>query len=124
MRGNSVTFPVSILVFRLHLRLNDPLVNFTIPKPTQTILVLSQSDTRFYQSIASATEWTFDFKLFKIGSKEVLGSSSQGGNRSVTLRIDLPAGDYIVHVRPIHRIELKFANASPLGAAGQGNQRR
>jgi hypothetical protein len=79
----------------------DVSFTFSLPKQSETILVLSQSDTRFYQSLCSAAQWSFDFRLFKVGSKELVGSSSYstGLSRSVTLRIDLPAGDYVVHVR-------------------------
>jgi hypothetical protein len=78
-------------------------VTFNIPKRTETILVLSQSDTRYYQSVRSAALWSFDFKLFKLGSDEVLGSStySYGATRSVTLTIELPPGNYVVHVEHV-----------------------
>lgn len=82
---------------------NSPcfVVTFTIPERSETILVMSQSDTRFYQSIASAAQWSFDFTLFKVGSKEPIGSSSYSTalTRSVTLRIELTPGDYVVQVR-------------------------
>jgi hypothetical protein len=41
-----------------------------------------------------------DFKLFRVGDKQVVGSSfySTGLSRSATLRVELPAGDYVVHV--------------------------
>ncbi|KIM82630.1 hypothetical protein PILCRDRAFT_820507 [Piloderma croceum F 1598] len=79
----------------------DVSFTFSIPEQSETILVLSQSDTRFFRSIASAAEWSFDFKLFKVGSKEVVGSStnSRAPTRSVTLRIELSPGDYVVQVR-------------------------
>lgn len=75
-------------------------VTFSLPEPSETILVLSQSDTRFYHDVRSAAEWSMDFKLFKVGQKELIGSSaySTGLSRSVTLTINLPAGDYVVHV--------------------------
>lgn len=81
-----------------------PLVTFTIPQTTDVVLVLSQSDTRFYRSVRSAAEWSFDFKLFKVGSPELLGSSnySYGMTRSTNLRVKLNPGDYIVHVRSLH----------------------
>lgn len=74
---------------------------FNVPKRTDAIIALSQSDTRFYSVVQSAAEWSFDFKLFKKGSDRVLGSSSYsyGRARSVTLNIELQPGDYVVHVR-------------------------
>src|SRR5882762_3422250 len=84
-----------ILTFCTHI------VTFNVPEQTETILVLSQSDTRFFSSIASAAKWTFDFKLFKVGSKEAVGSSTHPIplGRSVTLRTELSPGDYVVQVR-------------------------
>lgn len=79
----------------------DVSFTFSIPKHTETILVLSQSDDRFYSSIASAAKWSFDFKLFKVGSKEVVGSSTHSiaPARSVMMRLELSPGDYVVQVR-------------------------
>jgi hypothetical protein len=80
---------------------DDRLVTFSTAEKFQTILVLSQSDTRFFQSISSPAKWSFDFKLFKVGSKEVIGSSTHSPSwaRSATLRIELLPGDYVVQVR-------------------------
>ncbi|KZP04006.1 cysteine proteinase [Athelia psychrophila] len=79
----------------------DVSYTFNVPKRTDAIIALSQSDTRFYSVVQSAAEWSFDFKLFKKGSDRVLGSSSYsyGRARSVTLNIELQPGDYVVHVR-------------------------
>src|ERR1700691_4763499 len=79
-------------------------VTFSVPEQTETILVLSQSDTRFFSSVASAAGWSFDFKLFKVGSKEIMGSSTHSIMlpRSVTLRVELAPGDYVVQVRCRH----------------------
>jgi hypothetical protein len=91
---------VTLVLLEEPSRSNGFIVTFNIPEKSETILVLSQSDTRFFRSIASAAEWSFDFTLFKVGSKEVLASSTNSNalTRSVTCRIDLPAGDYVVHV--------------------------
>lgn len=45
--------------------------------------------------------WTFDFLLFKKGTKEPIGESSHSRfyARSVNLEIDLNEGEYVVHVR-------------------------
>jgi hypothetical protein len=79
-------------------------VTFSIPEQTETILVLSQLDARFFRGVASAAEWSFDFKLFKVGSKEAMGSSTHSTMlpRSVTLRVALPPGDYVVQVGSTH----------------------
>lgn len=76
-------------------------VTFNLPEQSETILVLSQSNTRHYQSLCGTAEWSFDFKVFKAGSKDIIGSSSYSTalTRSVTLRINLLPGDYVVHVR-------------------------
>ena len=45
--------------------------------------------------------WTFDFVLFKKGETKPMGVSltNRPSSRSVNLEIDLPKGDYVVHVR-------------------------
>lgn len=104
--GNSVMYHVRITIFYISYSVLNTwhLVTFTIPQTTEAVLVLSQSDTRFYQSVKSAAEWSFDFKLFKAGSTELLGSSdySYGLTRSTNLRVELNPGDYIVHVSSLH----------------------
>ena len=84
------------------------IVTFSLPKASETILVLSQSDSRFYRSVAGSSTWTFDFKLFKKGEGEPLASSdfSYSLNRSYTLRIQLEPGDYVVHVRLDREVDL------------------
>ncbi|KZP03453.1 cysteine proteinase, partial [Athelia psychrophila] len=79
----------------------DVSYTFTIPKRTDAIIVLSQSDIRFYDAMRSASSWTFDFKLFMKDSAQVLGSSNYSMQlpRTVTLSIELQPGDYFVHVR-------------------------
>ena len=70
---------------------------------------MSQSDDRFYKSLASSSIWSFDYKLFKAGESTPIASSdfSYFLNRSNTLRIELEAGDYIVHVRQILLLSAK-----------------
>ncbi|KAH8108535.1 cysteine proteinase [Phellopilus nigrolimitatus] len=79
----------------------DVSFTFTLPKASETILILSQSDNRFYGSVASSSSWIFDFKLFKRGEDEPLASSEFSFVlvRSRKLQITLDPGDYIVHVR-------------------------
>lgn len=88
--------------------LTDPLsyllteqVTFTLPKASETIIVLSQSDNRYFRDLAGASTWSFDFKLFKHGDDEPLASSSFSYSltRSGSLHIDLEPGEYVVHVR-------------------------
>ncbi|KAI5120453.1 hypothetical protein M0805_008500 [Coniferiporia weirii] len=75
----------------------------TVSKASETIIVLSQSDRRFYRAVAGSTDWMFDFKLFKRGEDEPLASSEFSYvtqlNRSIKLRVDLEPGEYVVHVR-------------------------
>ncbi|KAF7970854.1 hypothetical protein HWV62_22746 [Athelia sp. TMB] len=82
------------------IQFGDVSFTFTVPKRTDAIIALSQSDTRLYSAVASAAMWSFDFKLFKKGSPRVLGSStySYGITRSSTLNINLTPGEYVVHV--------------------------
>ncbi|KLO18822.1 cysteine proteinase [Schizopora paradoxa] len=79
----------------------DVSFKFNLPEKSETILIMSQSDDRFYKSLASSSVWSFDYKLFKAGESTPIASSdfSYFLNRSNTLRIELEAGDYIVQVR-------------------------
>lgn len=63
------------------------------------MLVLAQSDVRFYDALSSSSSWTFDFKLFKKGDDEPIGmASSPSLRRSGVLHLNLEEGDYVVHV--------------------------
>ncbi|KAJ7125785.1 cysteine proteinase [Mycena crocata] len=79
----------------------DVCFTITIPKPSFTILVLSQLDSRYFNDISGRWYWSFDFLLFKRGQTEPLAMSSQPRfySRSVNLELNLEAGDYVVHVR-------------------------
>lgn len=78
---------------------------FHVDEFTDAIIALSQSDSRLYAPVQSAAEWSFDFKLFKKGEVDVVGSStySYALTRSVVLNTGLQPGDYVVHVRTIGR---------------------
>lgn len=77
------------------------LVTFSLPKAAETIIVLSQSDERYYEAVTSASRWKFDFKLFKKGVERVISTSelSYQLRRSSKLRVNLESGEYVVHVR-------------------------
>lgn len=85
----------------------DVSFTFCLPKESETIIVLSQSDDRFYRALASSATWSFDFKLYKKGVEKPIASSeySYALNRSVRLRVVLQPGDYIVHVRLDRRLD-------------------
>ncbi|KAJ7068535.1 hypothetical protein C8F01DRAFT_1336566 [Mycena amicta] len=78
-------------------------VSFTIsiPAPTKAILVLSKLDERYFLDLSGNSCWTFEFALFKKGSKELVAQSSltRFYLRSVNLEAHLETGDYVVHVR-------------------------
>ena len=76
-------------------------VTFSISNTSETILVLSQSDSRFYKPVSGSSSWSFDFKLFKKGDRDELASSDRmmGFARSSKLHIHLDEGEYVVHVR-------------------------
>ena len=75
-------------------------VTFSLPKPSFTIIVLSQVDTRYFKEIAGISSWTLEFALVKRGEKDPLAEASQTllYSRSVNLEIDLEAGEYVVYV--------------------------
>lgn len=106
--------------------LTHRLVKFTLPKKSETILIMSQSDDRFYKSLASSSIWSFNYMLFKAGVSTPIASShfSYFLNRSNTLRMELEEGDYVVHVRSIARCRNSGINADGLvmlqGSTRQG----
>ncbi|KAE9397650.1 cysteine proteinase [Gymnopus androsaceus JB14] len=79
----------------------DVSFTFSLPKPSMTMIVLSQLDSRFFEDISGRYNWTFDFIVFKTGDKDYLAHSAPSRLycRSVNLEMDLEAGDYVVHVR-------------------------
>ncbi|KAJ6520702.1 hypothetical protein DFH09DRAFT_1426882 [Mycena vulgaris] len=79
----------------------DVCFTITIPKPSFTIIVLSQLNFRFFKDVSGPFDWSFDFLLFRRGQTEPLAMSSQPRfhSRSVNLELTLDAGDYVVHVR-------------------------
>ena len=103
LHGSSATSPVSFPSPHL-INFNDltsGTVTFNIPEQSESILVLSQPDDQFFRSVAGAAQWSFDFMLFKVRSKQVIGNSAHTApmSRSVMLRIELPPGDYAVQLR-------------------------
>jgi hypothetical protein len=78
-------------------------VTISLPAPTKTVLVLSKLDERYFSDISGNSCWTFDFVLFKKGSKEMVAQSSltRFYLRSVNLEVQLEAGEYVVHVRVV-----------------------
>ncbi|KAF7345588.1 Calpain catalytic domain-containing protein [Mycena venus] len=79
----------------------DVSFTITIPAPTKAVIVLSKLDERYFSDISGNSCWTFDFALFKKGSKELVAQSrlSRFYLRSVNLEAQLDAGEYVVHVR-------------------------
>lgn len=73
-------------------------VTISLPSPSSTIIALSQPDTRYFKNLEGKYTWSFDFVLFKKGQTESLGSSNTKFDpRNTTLKINLDAGDYVVH---------------------------
>ncbi|KAJ7113933.1 hypothetical protein C8R44DRAFT_676394 [Mycena epipterygia] len=79
----------------------DVCFTITLPKPSFTIIVLSQLDSRYFNDISGRSSWSFDFLLFKRGQTEPVAMSAQPRfySRSVNLELTLEASDYVVHVR-------------------------
>ncbi|KAJ7327525.1 hypothetical protein DFH08DRAFT_884716 [Mycena albidolilacea] len=78
-------------------------VSFTISmaKPSFTMIVLSQLDTRYFRDISGRSRWSLDFVVYKQGETEAIAESLHARyfSRSVNLEIPLEAGEYVVHVR-------------------------
>ncbi|KDQ54808.1 hypothetical protein JAAARDRAFT_196208 [Jaapia argillacea MUCL 33604] len=78
-------------------------VSFTIsvPQPTPAVIVLSRLNDRHFEELSGCYDWALDFVLFRKGDTEPIGSSVHDYfmDRSVSLELDLDAGEYVVHVR-------------------------
>ncbi|TRM58121.1 hypothetical protein BD626DRAFT_189990 [Schizophyllum amplum] len=78
-------------------------VSFTISVPARTaaVIVLSRVNERYFMDLRGCYDWNLDFLLFKKGSRKCVGRSvhTAGWKKSVSLEIELDAGDYVVHVR-------------------------
>ena len=93
MYVSSIFLSVLILNYRI-------LVTFSLPKPTFTVIVLSQLDSRYFKEIAGISSWTLEFTLVKRGEEAPLADATPTllYSRSVNLEIDLEAGEYVVYV--------------------------
>ncbi|KAF7325000.1 Calpain catalytic domain-containing protein [Mycena kentingensis (nom. inval.)] len=85
-------------------------VSFTIslPAASPAILVLSKLDTRYFRELVGSVDFYLDFLVYKAGESEPMAESDHVwmASRSVTLEVDLEAGEYVVHIR-IDRQESK-----------------
>ena len=89
-------------------------VTFTLTSATETILVLSQSDNRYYHDVAGSVRWNFDFKLFKAGQdKPIASSHAPPIYRSSNLRMKLESGDYVVHVSNLCSMPCSYSHLIP-----------
>ncbi|KAJ7235550.1 cysteine proteinase [Mycena rebaudengoi] len=99
-------------------------ISFTIsiPAPTKAVLVLSKLDERYFQDISGNSCWTFDFVLFRKGSKEIVAESNAGRfwSRSVNQEVRLEKGEYVVHVR----LDREVNTEVEVYHAGNTNQRK
>lgn len=82
-------------------------VKFTLSASSNTVIVLSQMDTRYYDDLKGRSVWSIDFALAKEGENQVLAQSTHTDFylRSVHLEMELEAGTYTVYVRLDHSLE-------------------
>ncbi|TDL19165.1 cysteine proteinase [Rickenella mellea] len=93
----------------------DVSFTFTLDHSSEAVIVLSQSDKRYYKTVASSSEWTFDFAIFRAGEDVPLTTSSFSyeSERSCSVRTELEAGDYVVHVSGPRPVPLRI-HTSPV----------
>ncbi|TEB36858.1 cysteine proteinase [Coprinellus micaceus] len=74
---------------------------FSVTRKTNSILVLSQLDTKYFKDLTGKADWSLDFVLYRVGEKEPITEvpHSQFNLRSVNLEVELEAGDYVAYVR-------------------------
>ncbi|KAF5316597.1 hypothetical protein D9619_006612 [Psilocybe cf. subviscida] len=84
----------------------DVSFRFTLPASSNTVIVLSQMDTRYYDDLKGRSSWSIDFALAKEGENRVLAQSTHTDFylRSIHLEMELEAGTYTVYVRLDHTL--------------------
>lgn len=77
------------------------LVTISVPKDTKAVVVLSELDNRYFETLSGRYKWMHDFVIFKKGEKDIIAESStcRALARSVSVEVFLAAGEYVVHVR-------------------------
>jgi hypothetical protein len=74
---------------------------FTLDQASPSVIVLSQTDHRYFTKLNGGDPWwLLDFLVYRKGSSEPVGMSgiSLGSQRSVSCELYLQAGDYVVLV--------------------------
>jgi len=88
----------------LILGLNEqPAVKFSLPSASPTVISFSKYNLRYFRDIQGPSLWNMDFILAKDGELEPLAESSYSffNTRSVSVELDLEAGNYLVLVGEI-----------------------
>lgn len=95
------------------------LVTITLPAASPAVIVLSKLDERYFRPISGASDWTFDFLVFRKGETRPVTTSSSSipYSRSVNAEVHLEAGEYVLHashlyaafVHPSLIVSLRFA---------------
>lgn len=71
-----------------------------LPEASETIIVLSVLDSRYFGDIRGPSYWNCDFEVWRLPNKELVGTSTYATfyPRSVNCELNLQAGHYIVYV--------------------------
>ncbi|RDW78046.1 hypothetical protein BP5796_05898 [Coleophoma crateriformis] len=75
---------------------NDTKFEFVLSKPSTTVIVLSQLDTRYFGGLTGQYAFQLAFRLHKSGEKVHIVRGYSSGDRSATTEVDLEAGTYEV----------------------------
>jgi hypothetical protein len=76
-------------------------VTVSVPGDTPAVFVLSQVEDRYYQDLAGPYKWSFEFVVYARDGEEPVATTMHNTfwQRSMTVEVDLEAGEYVVHVR-------------------------
>lgn len=75
---------------------NDTRFEFTIPKKTRAVIVLSKLDDRYFQGLTGQYIFDLAFRLHESGEEKHLVRGYASGNRSATTELILEPGTYDV----------------------------
>lgn len=75
---------------------NNTKFQFSIPKATRAVIVLSKLDDRYFRGLTGQYQFDISFRMHRSGEEAHLIRGYSSGSRSASVELDLEAGDYDV----------------------------
>ena len=78
---------------------NDTSFEFKIAEPGQTVIVLSQLDSRYFMGLSGQYAFTMAFRVHKVNETAYLVRGYSSGDRSAVAEVNLEPGTYEVKMQ-------------------------